>query len=85
MPPRSPTIVGSAVDTIVWSSDASSIASSSPEKVTRTSRRLAASGVCGFGGGAAVLTAENPSINSEFLVTITFLRLDTSSLSCCGP
>src|SRR5947208_8714775 len=26
-PPRSPTIVGSAVDTIVWSSDASSITS----------------------------------------------------------
>ena len=33
IPPRSETIVGSAVATIVWSSDASSIASSSPAKV----------------------------------------------------
>src|SRR3954471_3005443 len=36
MPPRSPTIVGSAVETIVWSSDASSITSSSAPKIRRT-------------------------------------------------
>src|SRR3954469_20633103 len=35
-PPRSPTIVGSAVETIVWSSDASSITSSSAPKIRRT-------------------------------------------------
>ena len=34
MPPRSPTIVGSAVETIVWSSEARSIASSRPVKVS---------------------------------------------------
>ena len=33
-------MVGSAVDTIVWSSEASSIASSSPEKVRITCRRF---------------------------------------------
>ena len=33
MPPRSPTIVGSAVDTIVWSSDASSITSINAAKI----------------------------------------------------
>ena len=77
MPPRSPTIVGSAVDTIVWSSDASSIASRSPEKVTRTSRRplAGASGVCGFGGGAAVLTADNSfhqqRISSDYNIPAT--------------
>ena len=38
-PPSSPTIVGRAVDTIVWSSEASSIASSSPENVSSTRRR----------------------------------------------
>ena len=41
-PPRSPTIVGSAVDTIVWSSDASSIASRSPEKVRADASALEA-------------------------------------------
>src|SRR5207302_1294063 len=35
-PPRSPTIVGSAVDTIVWSSDASRMTSISAPKTTRT-------------------------------------------------
>ena len=35
-PPRSPTIVGSAVDTIVWSSDASSITSISALITTPT-------------------------------------------------
>src|SRR3954451_13086104 len=39
-PPRSPTIVGSAVATIVWSSDASSIASRRPPKVSMTWRRV---------------------------------------------
>src|SRR3954449_8759119 len=34
-PPRSPTIVGSAVDTIVWSSDASSMTSMSPPMTSR--------------------------------------------------
>jgi hypothetical protein len=37
-PPSSPTIVGSAVATIVWSSDASSSASISPAKTERTVR-----------------------------------------------
>ena len=36
MPPRSPTIVGSAVATIVWSSDASSSTSMSAPKIRRT-------------------------------------------------
>ena len=35
-PPRSPTIVGSAVETIVWSSDAISSTSISPVKTTQT-------------------------------------------------
>src|SRR5882724_11722032 len=35
-PPRSPTIVGSAVDTIVWSSDASRITRISAPKINRT-------------------------------------------------
>src|SRR3954451_23341363 len=35
-PPKSPTIVGSAVATIVWSSEASSRTSKSPAKTTRT-------------------------------------------------
>src|SRR3954463_3430611 len=43
-PPRSPTIVGSAVATIVWSRAASSITSTSPPKMTRTLR---------WAGGAA--------------------------------
>ena len=38
MPPRSETTVGSAVATIVWSSDASSIASSSPANVAGNER-----------------------------------------------
>jgi hypothetical protein len=36
MPPRSPTIVGKAVDTIVWSRDASSNTSSRAPKIRRT-------------------------------------------------
>src|SRR5207237_372027 len=36
IPPRSPTIVGSAVETIVWSSDASSRTSSRAPKIRRT-------------------------------------------------
>ncbi len=36
MPPRSPTIVGSAVETIVWSSDASSKTSINARKIRRT-------------------------------------------------
>jgi hypothetical protein len=43
-PPRSPTIVGSAVETIVWSSEASSIASSRPEKVSSTRAWLVSAG-----------------------------------------
>src|SRR5579884_2640693 len=43
MPPRSPTIVGSAVDTIVWSSDASSSTSRSAPKIRRTRSRCGAS------------------------------------------
>jgi len=38
-PPRSPTMVGSAVETIVWSSEASSITSSSPLTTRRIERR----------------------------------------------
>src|SRR3954468_13718934 len=40
-PPKSPTIVGSAVATIVWSSAASSSTSMSPPKMTRTGGGLA--------------------------------------------
>ena len=40
-PPSSPTIVGSAVETIVWSSDASSITSISPLTTRRIDRRSA--------------------------------------------
>ena len=36
VPPSSPTIVGSAVATIVWSSDASSSTNISAPKITRT-------------------------------------------------
>src|SRR5581483_1299332 len=43
MPPRSPTIVGSAVETIVWSRDASSRTSSSAPKIRRTRSRCGAS------------------------------------------
>src|SRR3954452_1484836 len=42
-PPRSPTIVGSAVETIVWSSDASSRTRSSAAKIRRTRWRRPAS------------------------------------------
>ena len=47
MPPRSPTIVGSAVETIVWSSAASSSTSISARKIARTR---------GWGCGAASVT-----------------------------
>src|SRR5581483_1958456 len=50
MPPRSPTIVGSAVETIVWSSDASSSTSSSAPKIRRTRSR------CTVPAGAAPFT-----------------------------
>ncbi len=40
MPPRSPTIVGSAVATIVWSSDARSSTSISAPKIDADARRL---------------------------------------------
>src|SRR3546814_2752961 len=43
-PPNSPTIVGSAVDTIVWSSDASSITSMSAPKINRMEGGGVASG-----------------------------------------
>src|SRR3954454_13802406 len=46
-PPRSPTIVGRAVETIVWSSDASSITSSSAPMTTPSRRAL----------GSALVTA----------------------------
>src|SRR3954464_8273679 len=45
MPPSSPTIVGSAVETIVWSSDASSITSIRPLTTTRMRRRSVARAV----------------------------------------
>ena len=50
-PPRSPTIVGSAVDTIVWSSAASSIPSSTVTKTRFIRRRSMATS--GIGAGAA--------------------------------
>ena len=43
-PPRSPTIVGSAVATIVWSSAASSITSISPPKTSLTFGALVLAG-----------------------------------------
>src|SRR5262249_9800889 len=53
MPPRSPTMVGSAVDTIVWSSDASSITSSSAPKIRRT--RCSGWAAGGAGGASATV------------------------------
>ncbi len=60
-PLRSPTIVGSAVDTIVWSSAASSMPSMSAPMMSRMRRRLSpgraplpamsAAGGCGAAGG----------------------------------
>ncbi len=44
-PPSSPTIVGSAVDTIVWSSDASSITSISPLTTSHSDRRSVRSAI----------------------------------------
>src|SRR3954471_18875654 len=44
MPPTSPTIVGSAVATIVWSRAASSIPSARPEKITRIWRLVYVTG-----------------------------------------
>src|SRR3954469_24275468 len=54
MPPRSPTIVGSAVDTIVWSSDASRSVSSSAPKIRRTRWGSGASPGCGMLASAAL-------------------------------
>src|SRR3954452_20628208 len=48
-PPRSPTIVGSAVETIVWSSDASSITSIRPLMTTATRGRSAVTRARGLG------------------------------------
>src|SRR4051812_2443245 len=50
-PPSSPTIVGSAVETIVWSSEASSMTSISPLTTSRIERRSAGRSI----GGAAAL------------------------------
>jgi hypothetical protein len=49
-PPRSPTIVGSAVDTIVWSSDATNSTRNNAPKIRRRLRvsfEVAFSGGCG--------------------------------------
>ena len=54
-PPSSPTIVGSAVDTIVWSSAASSITSISDAMTTRT--RLRSAGTAGTSAAAAAAAA----------------------------
>src|SRR3954453_18152557 len=89
MPPRSPTIVGRAVDTIVWSSDARSIARRRPENVSRKRRRPGGGGrrwgwwrgwrgpaggdVAGLGGGHRGQPAPSYS-GREFLVTINLWR-----------
>src|SRR3954451_4396291 len=54
-PPRSLTIVGSAVATIVWSSAASSIANIRPPKITQICRC-----VIGTSWGAAVSVTDDP-------------------------
>src|SRR5581483_3288430 len=53
VPPRSPTIVGSAVETIVWSSAASSRTSSSAPKITRMRGGWGVTPLSGGGTGGA--------------------------------
>lgn len=53
-PPRSPTMVGSAVPTMVWSSAASSIPSSTAPKTALTRPRLRAGGTAAPGVTSAV-------------------------------
>ena len=61
IPPRSPTIVGSAVETIVWSSDASSRTSISAAKIRPTR------GACWAGGFGSVaeLTAASSTVTER--------------------
>ncbi len=55
-PPRSPTIVGSAVETIVWSSDASSSTIISAAKISRTFGTAAGGALTAASGTVASLT-----------------------------
>jgi hypothetical protein len=52
IPPRSPTIVGSAVETIVWSSEASSRTSISAAKIRRTRGATSVGGARGEAEGS---------------------------------
>ena len=56
-PPRSPTILGSAVETTSWSSMASMIASSSPGRMISTSRRTPVPSAPPLGAAAAFASA----------------------------
>ena len=60
-PPRSPTIVGSAVDTMVWSSAASSIPAMIVPKIRFILRRVIGSGCASLVGAAASWTVTGPS------------------------
>ncbi len=62
-PPRSPTIVGRAVETIVESSDARSITRTRPEKTTRTRRRrsVASTGAAGLAVVALIGLLRRPA------------------------
>ena len=59
MPPRSPTIVGSAVETIVESSDASSITSISAAKIGPIR--------CAGGGAALIDTSSEPALVRRYV------------------
>src|SRR5690606_32644635 len=59
-PPSSPTIVGSAVATIVWSSAPSSITSRRPPKTIRTSRRESC-GCAGIWLRVEIITMDGPA------------------------
>src|SRR4051812_12251800 len=65
-PPRSRTTVGSAVDTIVWSSEASSIASSRPPKLSHNWRPVK----FGFSGIRSLLLALEVYCHSKIAATI---------------
>ena len=69
-PLRSPTIVGSAVDTIVWSSAASSMPSMSAPMMSRMRRRLSPGRaplptMSAAGAGVAEAIRGNPSCPSR--------------------
>src|SRR3954471_13588218 len=78
IPPRSPTIVGSAVATIVWSSEASSIASSRPAKVSAV--RLS----CMTDNPSVARSLGESYSSYKNRVAITLLRLYTPGAMAVG-